>query len=327
MLQVLEAAYRPGPSLEAWTSGVLEAARPCAETELGLTLSTWRWSDGDLRFLSRVHTGEMPASLIEHFYTHETRLEQNELRRLYAPRWHPPLCSIRDIVGSAMFDHSSSFETFRKQGARDLTAITGVDASGVGYALSWASVRPIEISDRDRSRWTNLRAHLLAGLRLHAFATDHRDEAVIAEDGRVVHAEGPAKPKSARERLRDAAIQLDRVRSASTQLDPDEKVTLWQGLVDGRWSLIDHFDSDGRRYVVARRNDPSLTRPRRLSSRERAVLAYAALGRSNKEIAYELGLSKSSVGSYLRAAMGKLGLRHRADAAHLFAMGPAQPTA
>jgi DNA-binding CsgD family transcriptional regulator len=84
-------------------------------------------------------------------------------------------------------------------------------------------------------------------------------------------------------------------------------MALWQAMVEGRWSLVDHFDSDGRRFVVAHRNDAAVPDMRGLTWRERQVAAYAALGHANKLIAYELGLSVGTVGQHLATARAKLG--------------------
>jgi DNA-binding CsgD family transcriptional regulator len=88
---------------------------------------------------------------------------------------------------------------------------------------------------------------------------------------------------------------------------------LWRALVAARWSLVDHFDADGRRYYVAHRNDPGVADPRALTPRERHVVALAALGRADKLIAYELGLSRSAVAFYLGAARRKLGVGSRTE--------------
>jgi DNA-binding NarL/FixJ family response regulator len=72
------------------------------------------------------------------------------------------------------------------------------------------------------------------------------------------------------------------------------------------------FESDGRRYVIAHRNEPNLPNLRGLSQREATVAAFARLGQANKEIAYALGISASSVATYLSGALRKLGLRSRA---------------
>jgi DNA-binding NarL/FixJ family response regulator len=88
--------------------------------------------------------------------------------------------------------------------------------------------------------------------------------------------------------------------------DPLEAVEVWRGLVAGLWSLVDHYDTDGRRYLVAHRNDPTTPDPRGLTERERQVVAYADLGQSNKLIAYQLGLSVSTVAVLLARAREKL---------------------
>jgi DNA-binding CsgD family transcriptional regulator len=92
----------------------------------------------------------------------------------------------------------------------------------------------------------------------------------------------------------------------------------WEGLVSGRWSLIDRFDSDQRRFVVAVRNDPQFPDPRGLSQRERQVAEYAGLGRSAKEIAYLLGVSAASVENSLRRVQAKLGLGSRVELTAFF---------
>jgi DNA-binding CsgD family transcriptional regulator len=78
--------------------------------------------------------------------------------------------------------------------------------------------------------------------------------------------------------------------------------------VSGRWSLVEHFERDGRRYYLAHKNDPELTKDRSLTPQERVVLGYAELGHSNKLIAYELGLSSSTISTTLNRAKKKLGI-------------------
>lgn len=88
--------------------------------------------------------------------------------------------------------------------------------------------------------------------------------------------------------------------------------TLWSGLVAGRWSIIDHFDGGGRRWLIAARNDrPSPARA--LSSRQAEIAARAATGRSLKIVASELTLSASTVSAHLASAMRKLGVKNRLE--------------
>jgi DNA-binding NarL/FixJ family response regulator len=166
-----------------------------------------------------------------------------------------------------------------------------------------------------------------AGLRLLYGLSSARDEEAIFEPGgKLCHARGQARCDSAREVLRDAVRRIDGARTRAGRGDPESALSSWQGLISGRWSLVDRFEADGRRYVVALRNDPEVARPPGLSRREAQVAEYLALGHSEKEIAYTLGLSQSAISRRVSSAVRKLGLRSRAELAALasaFASGVA----
>jgi DNA-binding NarL/FixJ family response regulator len=136
-------------------------------------------------------------------------------------------------------------------------------------------------------------------------------EAVLLPSGKIEHATGEAKQATAAQALRDAAIAIDRARNLR-QKDPVTATELWKGLADGTWSLVDRFDTDGKRYLIAMRNEPAGARVAALSLREAQVVALVALGRSQKLIAYELGLSEATVSRDTASAMSKLGITSRA---------------
>jgi DNA-binding CsgD family transcriptional regulator len=75
--------------------------------------------------------------------------------------------------------------------------------------------------------------------------------------------------------------------------------------------MVDWFDSDGRRFVLAHPNPPDLRDPRGLTERERQVATYAVLGETNKLISYRLGISQPKVSTALKSAMRKLGVQTR----------------
>jgi DNA-binding NarL/FixJ family response regulator len=136
-------------------------------------------------------------------------------------------------------------------------------------------------------------------------------EAVLLPSGKIEHATGEATHATAAQALRDAAIAIDRARSLRKK-DPVTATDLWKGLAEGKWSLVDRFDSDGKRYLIALRNEPAGARVTTLSRREAQIIALVALGRSSKLIAYELGLSESTVSRDITSAMSKLGITSRA---------------
>lgn len=106
--------------------------------------------------------------------------------------------------------------------------------------------------------------------------------------------------------LRELAVKVDR--SLGAVRDPAEAALAWTSLLEGRSLLIDQFDVDGRRYFIVRRREHKRSP---LSPRERQVLYAAASGSSGKHIAYELGISQSTVALHLKSAAKKLGYRSR----------------
>jgi len=118
--------------------------------------------------------------------------------------------------------------------------------------------------------------------------------------------------------LRESAKGLVRARTEVHQ-DAGLAVTAWQGLVDGTWSFLDHFESDGRRYWIVHRNDPAVAEARALTAREREVLTLLGRGMSNPEIARTLGLRASTVGTHAANLLAKLGIRSRIDLIQLVA--------
>lgn len=141
------------------------------------------------------------------------------------------------------------------------------------------------------------------------------EEAILSPAGTVVHAEGEAKQRSVRDKLRAAASRIDRARGRMRKNSPMEALDLWRGIIDGRWSLIDRFESDGRRTLVAVRAASPCPDPRSLTPRQRQVVRLVAAGLSNKQIAYELGTTESNIGTHVASALHKLRASSRADLA------------
>ena len=148
------------------------------------------------------------------------------------------------------------------------------------------------------------------------------DGAVLDPLGHIVHAEGEASDKDARHTLGLLTRNIDRARTASAGRDA-EALAVWEGLVDGRWSLVEQFDSDGRRFMLAHKNPEGVVDPRGLTDLESRIARLAARGYSDKLVAYHLGIAEGTVSSQLTRAVRKLGLSGRAELVRLF--GQAAP--
>jgi DNA-binding NarL/FixJ family response regulator len=129
-----------------------------------------------------------------------------------------------------------------------------------------------------------------------------------------LHAEPDAV--AARLELRRAVSHFEEARGA-LRSQPEDALDRWRPLVAARWTLLDEFQQGGKRYIVARRNEPTTASLESLAPRERQALALLALGHSNKLIAYELGIAASTVSVLLHRASTKLGVRSRSDLAQI----------
>ena len=215
----------------------------------------------------------------------------------------------------------------RNAGCEDFLQLWALDPDLHGVNIAMPSPKTVRLSRRARAHWRMLLIHITAAHRLRrsligpsgargfAFTEiPHNAEALLdPKNFRVSEAAGDAQDNGASEMIRDAAVRVDRARSKLRRTDPARALETWQGLVRGRWSLVDWFDTDGRRFVLAKPNAPNIGDPRGLTVREAQVATYAALGDSGKIIGYRFGLSASGVSRLLKSAMRKLGVNTQAQ--------------
>lgn len=121
----------------------------------------------------------------------------------------------------------------------------------------------------------------------------------------------------ARAQLRALAVGCDQKRWRLRSRDHHLAALLLSELVSGRWSLLDHFATPQRHFLIL---CDSADAPKPLEPRETAVLRAVALGWSGKRVGYELGLSRSVVSRVLASSLRKLGLESPAELA--CALGP-----
>ena len=139
---------------------------------------------------------------------------------------------------------------------------------------------------------------------------------MLRVDGRIEHANDAIKTKPLLRDLCAAVGRREWAKSREGRYDTERSVSAWQPMVAARWSLVDAYETNGVRYVTARENSPVISGVASLSAREQQVTSLAALGHSNKLIAYELGISHSTVRVLVARAARKLHVRSRQDLIH-----------
>jgi DNA-binding NarL/FixJ family response regulator len=200
-----------------------------------------------------------------------------------------------------------------------------VCTTGTGESVTFNSLlkerrKPTALEGK---RWPQVAAHIGAGLRLrNKLRNLSKDalpvEAILDSQGRMHDGQGPAVERDARENLREVVLRIERARTKAGRSEPDTALDNWEALVDGRWSLVDRFDSDGKRYVIAVINDPAHPDPRGLTPQERQVAELAGLARSTKQISYALGVSNSAVTNCTSRVQEKLGLSSQIELVSFF---------
>jgi DNA-binding CsgD family transcriptional regulator len=196
----------------------------------------------------------------------------------------------------------------------DSFGLVAADPAGRGVCASTGLPEVRSFSKRELRLLHRLASHLSAGHRLRRAGRSSpldEAEAVLTPNGRLLHAGRAAKDK--RVELDEGRRRRDEAKK--TKEDADKALEIWQGLVAGRWSLVDHFDTDGRRFLLAMKNTSNVDQRADLTARERRVCALAAMGHRDKEISYMLGLTLSSVTAALHRARVKLKVRTRAELA------------
>lgn len=338
-LDVLRAAYRLDVDEAAWVEGLARTLAPTLDRGLGVQtmLCDLRSERPELRH-ARLDGGTTEWSTVwrEHWLEpHIASLSHDQLAQVLAFAPVSRAADLWEAVSRAEPTYGELLRRLAREGwssalgpavgedARaddklfypDSLNVVALDPSGVGVALVANRAERAQPggSEGELERFAGVAAHLTAALRLrlrHDHSRDalERAEVVFDRKGRVVHAEGEGL--ASREAL---AAAVSTRSSASPELSSKEVLARWRALHEGRWTLVDVEEADGKAWTLACPNTPRAARLERLTQREREVVALLALGRSNKAIAYELGISSSTVATLVARARWKLGAKSAAD--------------
>jgi DNA-binding CsgD family transcriptional regulator len=313
-VSILEAIYSLERPADTWLKQIMLATAPALDEGVGVGGLLYRLGDDPPITLDLIDAIGVPEGWIEvGAAIYATPELQPQIKHAYETMlWADNMELVRRTPNTEVV------ETYREQWQiRGDMFLNGCDVSGAGACLHFFSRAPLEISVPQRKLLTRLATHLATGYRLHrrlrAREPSAGVEAVLTPRGRVEHVEGAANNDEARANLKVAVDMQRLARGRARKETPDQAIALWQGLVTGRWTLVDRYESDGKRYIVARENTPLSNNAQPLSDREKQVVALASLGRSNKLIAYELGIAHATVRVLFARAARKLGVQTRLE--------------
>lgn len=312
-LDVVESAYRVDGPDETWLAGILERFAPVVDEDHGVLAYLYDAAARPLRIWSFVGECAPTKSEIDDV----VRAADDEY--VASSYLVTPFGTASDHPG---FDRQITFQRrLGPYGVKDAIAMNSIDPSGLGAWIGALLPEKRTATGEDRDRWGKVSAHVVAALRLRKRLSSARPaaapaldpasaDAVLTTSGSLEHAANPnAAVEDERRSLAEAVKRLDRARGGLRRTNPEEAIEEWRVLVRARWSLVDQFESDGKRYVLAYSNPPSSPGPVGFTDREREIVALAMLGRAPKLIAYELGLAPSTVRVHLTNASRKLGVR------------------
>ncbi len=313
-IALIEDAYRPAESPTAWLRAHAPAAMATFDVdELGTFSYFVRGHRPEEAHWQEGRRGGLDAATAREVVSRGfAAASPEQLRRVALAFRTPGVHTLVETVGGVM-PASAEIMPFPVTDSPAVMIPTGDDRVAVATGMTR---EPLHIDEHTHALWQRIALHLGAACRLagRPAGPDAPDvEAVLDPGGQVQHATAAVQGGHAREQLREAVRRMDAARTRAGRADPMKALDLWHGLLAGRWSLVDHFDSDGRRFLLARKNDPEAPHPSALGRRQRQVVFYASLGWSLHEIAFALGLAESTIGRQLSAALGKLGLPSRAE--------------
>jgi len=309
-IRLVEAAYRFDSSPSDWLARVAAEAGRCFGGSGGAMIGLYETPGRtDVKFGDVISSG-VGESLSRSMFVLPPGAVVDRAR-IAALYYRHAFGTVSETTGRLIPGY---MQILRSAGVEEIAFLNAMEVDGSGFVVCLPD-RARVFSAHARYIWRRVAVHLVAARRLQgalaAAAAVSRDrdvadaaEAILTPAGRIEHATGQARSRRSRLALTEALRRVDAARSRATS--PTQAVELWQGLVDGRWSIAEHFERGGRRYFLAVRNEPAIAAVHALSPGERQAIAYAARGQSDKLIAYTLGLSAHTVAKLLERARLKL---------------------
>ena len=317
---ILEAAYALERTDEAWLDGILVAAQTCLDQGKGVLAFLYDASDVTTLRVGHLASAGVPGPRLQAYFrvSEELAAIPGFLQRTY-----------RTLLCGTMSESNTVEYDWRRVaaacGVGDTLAVNGLDPSGKGCLLGVFLPEETSLAPARRELLGYIATHLANARRLRDRIRLADQTAVASIDGANRLVDGPALESKVETALSRAAAGISAARGTLRFSEDGGALAGWQGLIQRRFTLVDDPQptSRGRRRMLVFENRPDVPGLASLAEREREVAAFLALGHTTKVIAYELGISDSTVRVLLRRVRRKLNVRTRAEL--IAALQPALP--
>jgi DNA-binding NarL/FixJ family response regulator len=323
LLSIVEVAYDVESSQSDWVRGLLDATDRLLRTDLGGFACVFRADRGVL--------GVEPASHAIVRQAPETVTTILDALTHAPPAWvsryvdNPRSASVCAMTSEVDPTAKLSYRPrLAREGVHDGVNLVCMGPDRHGVLISLGVREGFRVTPNTRRRLAQVATHVVAAQRLRrrlagtasagveASAAVETSGAILSPEGKILHASGDTALARARRALHGAVRDIESART-SRRDDEGKALDIWKGLVSARWTLVDQFDAQGKRYVLARENAPISAALAKLSPTETCVVRHAAQGYSTKEIAYTLGISATTVRVLIMRAVHRCGVRSRAE--------------
>ena len=206
-----------------------------------------------------------------------------------------------------------------QSGWGDLFSINGLDPSGLGcMLLIGCRAREFAPSPAELLVYRRLAANLASAFRCR------RRLGSIAPDAATARGDERAQDlaaqrhfadvvDAAREQLRSSPPAAEGPRVRNKREASRNALSFSHPSSRARLTLVHTFEESGRRYIVAREHDVHSQGVAALTEREREIVEHASHGFTNKQIAYNLGISNATVRVLMARAANRIGVRTRRE--------------
>lgn len=306
-LSIVEHCYESHPDDASWISRVVERANAVLDLGAGLCFYLYRERNHRVKVLHLQAVGAVSRGI--HLGTPFLENMTGEpFRQYFYPR--QPVTLASPIVAKLPLYQQFAFRTICSvMGTKDLLGMLGYPIPGYIFVMSIGVGSDHEVTSGTRAALQRIRIHVESGLRLRLLPPEQA-VAVLSTEGKVLHLEEDLKERAKAEQLVHQAKTISRVRTRRER-SKDDALQVWTALVEGRWSVVERADTDGKRMYFAYENAPQARAYRALTPSEATVLDQSIQGLPGKYVAYSTGLPSSRISEQLLSAANKLGFRTR----------------